>query len=110
MNFQLKGAGFHVSDHNKEFVDSMLLHRIEKFEEHIENLTITIHKEAEHLHNLTADVHFHWKTKSHISHSSRELYSGLEHLFEELEKKCRREHSRHVDHHRGESTKHTPHF
>ena len=109
MNFQLKGAAFNVSDHNRQFVDSML-HRIKKFEEHIEDLTITIHKETEHLHNLTANIHFRWKVKCHISHSSRELYPGLEHLFEELEKKCRRAHSKHVDHHRGDSSKHTPHF
>ena len=31
MNFQLKGVnGFHISEHNKEFVSSML-HRIQKF-------------------------------------------------------------------------------
>ena len=109
MNFQLKGNGFHISEHNKEFVSTML-HRIDKFQEHIEDLTITIHRETEQLHNLNADIHFHWKTKCHISHKSRELYPGLEHLFEELEKKCRREHSKRLDHHRSDSNKHTSCF
>ena len=80
------------------------------FEEHIEDLTITVHKEAEHVHNLSADIHFHWKTRNHISHNSRELYPGLEHLFQELEQKCRREHSKHVDHHRAQKNKYDPQF
>ena len=29
MNFELKGNGFHISEHNKEFVSTML-HRIDK--------------------------------------------------------------------------------
>lgn len=104
MQFELKGTGFHISDNNREFVQTML-HRIDKFSKHIESLVVTIHKETELLYRIKADIHFHWKAYEHITHDDKDLYPGIEYLFEELAEKCRREHGKHVDHHRGKCDK-----
>lgn len=99
MKFDLDSVHFHLSQQNHDYVEGKL-RGLDKFKEDIETMRIVITKETEHLHKVTADIHFHWKHHVHLSAEDKLLYSALDHLFHEIEGKCKKEKEKVKNHHK----------
>ncbi len=98
MDVKTQGVHYQISEATQEFIDKKL-QRLTHLEDLIVDLQITISRSSKGSYTLNSDIHFRWGNTSHIHIDNiRELYKGIELLFDKIEAKSQKEKEK-IQHH-----------
>ena len=98
MNLEIKGVhNYHVSDKTEEYLNKKMK-RMKHFEDMIQDLHLSIERENSGEYKISVEIHFRWGAM-HIDIDHRDLFQGIDLLFDKIEAKSTKEKEKIQTHH-----------